>query len=327
MVATSFKVPKCLLKVNETGYTDQWCKDTYSYFHMFDRSIPFAVPSEGNQGSTDLQKWKKKAISLTYEIKNRGLVAGRQEMVRIINEEYRLTVPGRNMFDNTCKDIDDIFCIIGNKDWYYQDVDYSRNVVYHLLYLISRPGYNSWLINAEKKWMEEFNIKYETTELDCTHKSYVKGFVYKIINSVFSNTTQKAFRKKLLFCYQEFITVRNRKKFDESNEFTFSPYVFMNTNKGYVVTPRQNLPSTKSMPDILRAGRSWIKDCQGLNMDANQINDLVCQLYTKKTVVVSGCNSGHLSRMVDQMTDYIEEDATADIQNISGGKNIMLCYV
>ena len=321
MVATSFKVPKCLLKVNETGYTDQWCKDTYSYFHMFDCSIPFAVPCDGDQGSTDLYKWKEKAISLTYEIKNRGLVAGRQEMVRIINEEYSLTVPGRNVFDNTCKDIDDIFCIIGNKDWYYQDVDYSRNVVYHLLYLISRPGYNSWLINAEKKWMEEFNIKYDITELDCMHKSNVKGFVYRIMNSTFSNTTQKAFRKKLLFCYQEFITVRNRKKFDDSNEFTFSPYVFKSTYKGYLVTPRKDIHCVRSMPDILRGGKSWIKDCQGLNMDLTQIHSLVTQLYNKKFIVKSGNGPINFSRTIDEELN-LEVD-NEHILDITGGENVV----
>ena len=74
MVTTLLKVPKNLLKVNETGHTDKWCKDTYSYFHMFDHSIPFAVPGQGNQGSTDLSRWKDMAIALTYDIKNRGLV-------------------------------------------------------------------------------------------------------------------------------------------------------------------------------------------------------------------------------------------------------------
>ena len=256
MVASSLKVRKNLLKVNETGYTDKWCKDTYSYFHMFDRSITFAVPGKGNQGSSDLSRWKDKAIALTYDIKNRGIVAGREEMVRIINEEYNLTIPGRTNFDNKYKDADDIFCIIGNKDWYYKDKDYSRNVVYHLLYLISRPGYNSWLINAEKEWMEERNIMYDTSKLDCSHKSNVKGFVYKIMNSIFSNTSQKTFCKKLLYCYQEFITVRNRKKFDESNKFLFFPYVFKNMYKGYIVKPRQATESVKTMPDILRAGNA-----------------------------------------------------------------------
>ena len=107
----SLKVPKNLLKVNETGYTDKWCKDMYSYFHMFNHLIPFSVPRDGNQGSTDLLKWKDKVITLMYEIKNKGLVAGRQEMIRIIKKEYNITVPGRNVFDNACRDIDDIFFV------------------------------------------------------------------------------------------------------------------------------------------------------------------------------------------------------------------------
>ena len=321
MVATSLKVPKKLLKVNETGYTDEWAKETYSFFHMFDRSIHLAAPRDGDQGSIDLSKWKSKAIELTYEIKNRGLVAGRQEMVRIVNKEYNLTVPGRNMFDNRCKDIDDIFCIVGNKDWYYQDVDYSRNVIYHLLYLISRTGYNSWLINAEKEWMEQNNVMYDTHELEFNHKSNVKGFVYTIMSSTFSNTTQKAFRKKLLYCYQEFVTVRNRKKFDESNEFFFSPYVFKKTYNGYIVTPKQPTSLSKTMPSILRAGKSWIKECKGLKMDENQIHNLVSQLYNNKTVLLSRCNSVCLTEMKDEHTKEIREADVTDIQEISVGKN------
>ena len=42
---------------------------------MFDHSIHSAAPRDGYDGSTDLSKWKDKAIALTYEIKNRGLVA------------------------------------------------------------------------------------------------------------------------------------------------------------------------------------------------------------------------------------------------------------
>ena len=291
MVATSLKIPKKLLKVNETGYTDEWAKETYSFFHMFDRSIHLAAPRDGDQGSVDLSKWKSKAIELTYEIKNRGLVAGRREMVRIINEEYNLTVPGRNMLDNRCKDID--------------------------------TGYNSWLINAEKEWMEQNNVMYDTPELELNHKSNVKGFVYTIMNSTFSNTTQKAFRKKLLYCYQEFVTVRNRKKFDESNEFLFSPYVFKNTYNGYIVTPKQPTSLSKTMPSILRAGKSWIKECKGLKMDENQIHNLVSQLYNNKTVLLSRCNSVCLTEMKDEHTKEIREADVTDIQEISVGKNYM----
>ena len=78
----------------------------------------------------------------------------------------------------------------------------------------------------------------------------------------------------------------------------------------------------KTLPEILRAGNSWINDCKGLNMNVTQIHSLVSQFYTKKTVVVSGHNSVHFSKMADEETDYVEEDAT-DIQDITVGKNFM----
>ena len=193
MSVSSLKVPKKLLHINETAYTDKWVKETYSYFHLFDSNVSLAAPRQGILGKKDLANWKAKAISLSYNIKNKGLIAGRKELVRIANEEYGLTVPGRLSLDNKCKDIDDIFCILGDRDWFYNDVVYSRNVIYHLLYLSSRSGYNSWLINAEKEWMQEQGISYESKDLDSNSKSNIKGFVYTIMNSTFANTTQKAF--------------------------------------------------------------------------------------------------------------------------------------
>ena len=125
-LTNALKVPVKLLHVNETQYTTKWSQQTYSYYHMFDKGVTLAVPREGNLGTYDLKQWKEKAVSLTYNIKNKGLLAGRAEMVRIANEEYGLTVPGRNSFDNKCKDIDGIFCVIGDKNWYYNnDLEYS----------------------------------------------------------------------------------------------------------------------------------------------------------------------------------------------------------
>ena len=91
----ALKVPVKLLHVNETQYTTKWSQQTYSYYHMFDHGVTLAVPREGNLGTYDFKKWKDKAVALTYNIKNKGLLAGRTEMVRIANEEYGLTVPGR----------------------------------------------------------------------------------------------------------------------------------------------------------------------------------------------------------------------------------------
>ena len=304
MSLLTLKVPKKLLFINETAYTDEWLKNTYSYFHLFDKSVSWAAPRQGQLGSDDLANWKAKAISLSYNIKNKGIIAGRKEMVRIVNEEYGLTVPGRNNFDDKCKDVDDIFCIIGNKQWFYEDVNYSRNIIYHLLYLCSRNGYNSWLINAEKEWLQEYGIRYENQELNEKKKSNVKGFVYSIMNSTFSNTTQKAFRKKLLFLYQEFITVRNKKKFTGTNKFEFTPHVFQNTYKGYIVTPIKIEQTTKTLPDIFRTGNSWVEDCKSHKMNLSKIQSLVTQFYNKKLLV-------RLDEQ-DKIDNYVEDDHLMD---------------
>ena len=293
MSVSSLKVPKKLLHINETAYTDNWSIETYSYFHLFDRTINLVAPRQGSLGTNDLANWKNKAVSLAYNIKNKGLIEGRKEMVRIANEEYGLTVPGRVSLDNKCKDIDDILCVLGDREWYYSDIVYSRNVIYHLLYLISRPGYNSWLINAEKVWMEKYEVSYETSELNSNSKSNIKGFVYTIMNSTYANTTQKAFRKKLLFMYQEFITVRYRKKFTVSHDFDFTPYIFKNTYKGYIVTPKKKTSSFKTLPDVFRAGKDWIKDCKALKLYLAKINLLVERFYKKETMIINAGEQTH----------------------------------
>ena len=103
--------------------------------------------------------------------------------------------------------------------------------------------------------------------------------------------------------------------------FFFPSIFFKSIYKGYIVTPRQDKQSSKSMPDILRAGKSWIKDCQGFQMDVTQIHNLVNQLYNKKLVVRSRDNSGILLETADKQTDFMEEEAE-NILNISGGKNV-----
>ena len=307
--------------------------DRTLYFDLIGKFIPTqSLFNKINLYEDDLTDIFNSRTFCLYEdienIKNKGLLAGRTEMVRIANEEYGLTVPGRNSFDNKCKDIDDIFCVIGDKNWYYNDLEYSRSVIYHLLYLIARPGYNSWLLSAEKNWMKEYGIVYEQTELDGTKKSKAKGFVYTIMHSTFANTTQKAFRKKLLFLYQEFITVRNRKKFSESNEYTFTPCVFKNTYKGYIVTPKVIIPTIKTVPDILRNGKQWVHDCQEHQMGIDEIVRLVQDFSNKKKVTnvnifhTDDDNSNHLFK--EQKFNKSEHCLSSHIK--SSYLNIFLNY-
>ena len=116
-------------------------------------------------------------------------------------------------------------------------------------------------------------------------KSKSKGFIYTIMHSTFANTTQKAFRKKLLFLYQEFITVRNRKRISASNEYTFTPCVFKNTYKEYIVTPKIIIPTCKTVPDILNNGKQWVDDCKKQQMSVDEIVRFVQNFYHNKKVI------------------------------------------
>ena len=41
------------------------------------------------------------------------------------------------------------------------------------------------------------------------------------------------------------------------NQYTFTPCVFKNTYKGYIVTPKIIIPTRKTVPDILNNGKQW----------------------------------------------------------------------
>ena len=92
------KVPLKLLHINETLYTDEWMKLTYKYHHFFQESLNETRPQEGEN---NLQQWKTKAILMTHEIKQKGMIAGRRELCRVAKEEYGLTIPGPLQRKNT----------------------------------------------------------------------------------------------------------------------------------------------------------------------------------------------------------------------------------
>ena len=71
------KVPLKLIHINETLYTDEWIKQTYKYHHFFDKT---QNESRSQEGESNLQQWKTKAILMTHEIKQKGMIAGRGEL-------------------------------------------------------------------------------------------------------------------------------------------------------------------------------------------------------------------------------------------------------
>ena len=58
--------------------------------------------------------------------------------------------------------------------------------------------------------MDNQGIMNDPNKIAAQQKMKVKGFVYSIMLSMFSNSTQKKIRKTMLEHYGEFITVRKK---------------------------------------------------------------------------------------------------------------------
>ncbi len=86
------------------------------FYETLNESRPLA-------GERDLKEWKAKAILMTHEIKQRGMIARRYELCRVAKEDYGLTLPGCLDSNSHCTDIDDILCVVTNPDWYYDDIN------------------------------------------------------------------------------------------------------------------------------------------------------------------------------------------------------------
>ena len=267
------KVPLKLLHINETLYTDEWMKQTYKYHHFFDETLNESRPQEGE---SNLQQWKTKAILMTHEIKQKGMIAGRCELCRVAKEEYGLTIPGRIDTNRHCTDVEDILCVISNSDWYYDNVNQKRNIIYHFLYGLTRPGNNIWLINAERKWMDQKGIVYDYDNINTKRKTRIKGFVYSIMHSMFSNYIQKTFRKKMLSQFNEFITVREKVRNASINsKYHYKKHQFGN-NQGYIVSTVINDDTglDRCITELLTVGQNWVNECKkyGLSLDEIKSN-------------------------------------------------------
>lgn len=296
------KVPLKLLHINETLYTDEWMKATYKYHHFFDDSLNESRPQEGE---SNLKKWKEKAILMTHEIKQKGMIAGKIELCRVATEEYGLRIPGRLDANSHCTDIDDVLCIVTDVNWYYEDIDQKRNIIYHFLYGLTRPGNNMWLINAEKQWMEQEGIVYDHDNLITKRKTRVKGFVYSIMHSMFSNYVQKTFQNKMLHHFNEFITVREKLRNPSSNsKYQYQKHQFGN-NRGYIVSINDNniQDPILSIPQLLTTGKNWVRDCKTQGCSLDSILKGVEDFYNGRKMIQLGMQSS-----VNRKTDI--ENAT-----------------
>ena len=277
-------VPLKLLPLNERHYTPLWAQQTYCYRYLFNKN----VTSQSYRSDAELQEWQFEAIQLMKEIKQIGIDYGQGEIVQLAYEHYGMTMPNTTNCRPT--NIDDIMTIIEDESWYKNNKVYKQNIIYHLIYGITRSGMNGWLINQERKWLRVHQIRYNEEEVGL-RKTKLRGFVYSIMNSKFSNSTIKLFKTVMQRKYGEFISVRKPVISSRSN-LIYTVRNFLGCS-GYVVQCKdiQDHFDQEDTNSIETSGRHWIAVCKKEKLCLPDIHAMVDDFYNGNDEDIDDKNS------------------------------------
>lgn len=306
-------ISRDLLPVNEKEITEQWAKETYNHCHLFTTEVTGTV-WESHQ---DLKKWMYVAKNLMKDIKCHGVEAGRERIVHLANHKYNLTLPSdQNGLINESLapvNINDVVEIVSNPSWYNDNKYDKQNIIHDLIYAITRKTNNFWLITAEKKWMQKHNVTYGFKRSKRITES--RGFVYKLMNSIFSNTTIRMFKRAMLSSLGEYISVRDNAKLlkkiqsGEDSEYSVTPRMFSG-GKGYIIhslKKSNNNGGSKGNQKYPKV-KAWIEECVEKKMSFNSIARLVKIYYQE-------CLENYDSNLLSE--DFNEESTVVLKQNFS----------
>ena len=301
-------VPLKLFPLNEMSYTTQWARGTYCYRYLFDDE----TTSESYKTDSDVEDWRLQALQILKEIKNIGIAHGRNEIVKLARGHYGMTMP--NACDCKPTNIDDVMSIIENNEWYNNDKTFKQNIIYHLVYGLTRSGMNGWLLEQEQKWLRSHCIQYDQDEGGIC-KTKLRGFVYSIMNSKFSNSTIKLFRNAMQRRYGEFISVR-KVPLNPTANLIYTPRSFVG-GSGYVVScinTKKQLASISSST-VERMGINWIETCVAEEMSLLDVHEMVDYLFNQKhdtndsTITkTTDSNMTESSWLADSRKEYQEEE-------------------
>ena len=253
-----------LFPMHEKHLTLKWAKDTYAYYHLFNDDIR----TTGYSNDEELLNWISFTKFLIKNIKIKGTEAGRTEIVRLACHQYNLFLPNRESDFHTPfqkpLNVREVVSVITDPVWYNDNKTYKQDIIHHLAYGITRKGNNLWLLEAEKDWMASFGISYDFNA--CKRITETRGFVYKLMNSTFSNSTIKMFKRAMLLKLGEYISVRDNegiiKKIDSGTikNLTYKHKSFKN-GKGLVIT-KSNFHSHNQNTEIeqlVKHVNEWVK--------------------------------------------------------------------
>ena len=185
-------IPRDLLPKTTSKIDINWSRNTFKYFSCFDPTVESKIISDED----DLRSWQTFAIKLMNDLKNLGLAEARNEIVRVAKQIFKATkINGEELMT-----FDDVAELFENEEWYFEDEDYNRRMLYVFQYGIFRNGYNSWLHTASFNWMRDYKVMYEEHVMQTMSTSTIvpkaktkKGFILELLHVKASNTIQDRF--------------------------------------------------------------------------------------------------------------------------------------
>ena len=170
-------IPKDLFPVTDNDFSDSWARRTYAYAHLFAEVSDSLTPKE-----EDIHIWRNRALQVRLELSEIGKEAGNEMVLEVANVQYNMKIKETDISPNC---IQDVLSIIGDQDWYNDNKRARINQIYMMMYGITRQGFNDWLLNLEKKWLQKMNLTYigRTGRQDSTYNS--RGFIYALLKKIF----------------------------------------------------------------------------------------------------------------------------------------------
>ena len=266
------RIPRKLILVAEAKMDDKWAKSTFKYCHMFN---PNVTSEAFTPGSTELDDWKILCKQMMRDIKNQGVLAGEKEIVRMANKMFNLHMP--NDSNSQPRNVSDVAVIIGNQKWYQDDTPRKQDIIYSMIYGLTRTGMDSWILNEEHDWLQNHNVAYKEGR-EFNNKRKLRGFVYSLLISLFSNTIITHFQRVMTINHKEYITVRYRKSLKEDRGlFTERKFLY---GKGYVVRCEAQAQAAISKIEQLKIlGGKWVEKCMKKNIRHIDIHNMVDHWY------------------------------------------------
>lgn len=216
------EIPRDLFPKSHRNINKEWCRRTFKYFHCFDSSVQSKVFSNDDE----LAKWESCALSLMDEIKEKGFLEAKNEIVRVAKKRFNLKTIDNKEIVNW----EDVVSLFKSPQWYNQDVDHKRYILYMFQYGIFRSTSNTWMHEAAYDWMYAHKVTYKPLKNPKPKGKTKKGFLHELLHLKASNTIQDRFMKTCKRYLGQHLLCRDRvptnKKVNstEYQELTFLNY-------------------------------------------------------------------------------------------------------